>query len=151
MKVKVTAERWELRAPFRITRGTFHFAEIVVVEIESGGFRGRGEAAGVDYHGEDTESLIAQIEAFGDRSRNDLDRDSLLSELPPGGARNALDCALWDLESKSAGKSMMGAARPRRLPSPSTISSSVTASLVSTLDRSIEPLTFRRPTSPVKL
>ncbi len=106
MKVKVTAERWELRAPFRITRGTFHFAEIVVVEIESGGFRGRGEAAGVDYHGEDTEALIAQIEAFCGRSQEDPDRDSLLSELPPGGARNALDCALWDLESKSAGKSI---------------------------------------------
>ena len=105
MRVNVTAERWELRSPFRITRGTFHFAEVVVVEIENGAFRGRGEAAGVDYHGEDTAALIARIEAVAEQHGDDLDRDALMG-LPPGGARNALDCALWDLESKSAARSI---------------------------------------------
>jgi len=106
MKVKVTAERWELRSPFRISRGTFHFAEVVVVEIEKGAFRGRGEAAGVDYHGEDTSSLIARIEAIAEQQGDDLDRDALMAGLPPGGARNALDCALWDLEAKSTARSI---------------------------------------------
>lgn len=74
-----------------------------MVELESGGFVGRGEAAGVDYRGETPASMLAQIERVRPAIEDGATRSDLLELLPPGGARNALDGALWDLESKRSG------------------------------------------------
>jgi len=100
MDLDVRSESWELEKPFTIARGTFRFARVVVVEIRDGDHRGRGEAAAIDYHGESIESIIEQIENAWKAAGGRLDRSSLQQILPAGGARNALDCALWDLEAK---------------------------------------------------
>ena len=79
---------------------------MVVCEISCGGSRGRGEAAGVSYHGETCRSISDEIADVAQKIRRGTDRDELSRLLPPGGARNALDCALWDLDAKRPGKSV---------------------------------------------
>jgi L-alanine-DL-glutamate epimerase-like enolase superfamily enzyme len=76
---------------------------VVVVELEAGGFRGRGEAVPYLRYGETAEGVTAAIEAVRDPIESGLTRDGLQRLLPPGAARNAVDCALWDLETKRAG------------------------------------------------
>ncbi|MGH8251036.1 MAG: N-acetyl-D-Glu racemase DgcA [Steroidobacteraceae bacterium] len=97
-------DTWPLLSPFRISRGTISSVQVIVVEIEDrNGIRGRGEAAGVDYEGETPQSMLAQVESVRPRIESGIDRQSLFHLLPAGGARNALDCALWDLETKRSG------------------------------------------------
>ena len=74
-----------------------------MAELSSGSHRGRGEAAGVDYHGETPDSLVAQIEDVRAALEAGATRAELQRMLPAGGARNALDTALWDLEAKQTG------------------------------------------------
>src|SRR5262249_31745856 len=75
------------------------------VELEEGDLYGRGEGKGVHYLGETADSVYAQIERVREEvEKDDLTRERLLQLLPPGGARNALDCALWDLEAKRSGR-----------------------------------------------
>jgi L-alanine-DL-glutamate epimerase-like enolase superfamily enzyme len=101
----VEVENWPLRAPFRISGSTVLNLDVVVVTLAQHGHSGRGEAAGVDYRKDDDiptmmrqiETLRASIEAGGDRQ-------TLQRLLPAGGARNALDCALWELQAKQAGR-----------------------------------------------
>jgi L-alanine-DL-glutamate epimerase-like enolase superfamily enzyme len=76
------------------------------VSIEREGHVGRGEAAGVYYFKEDPDSMVRQIEGVRGAIEAGIDRQALQKMLPAGGARNALDCALWDLEAKSSGKSV---------------------------------------------
>ena len=78
--------------------------EVIVTRLEHGVHVGRGEAVGVDYHGETLASMIAQLEEIRPRLERGVTRQELLSLLPPGGARNAIDITLWDLESKRSGK-----------------------------------------------
>ena len=93
-------ERWPYRRPFRVSRGVEEALDVIVVTLRDGyGNRGRGEAAGVDYDGETVASLCAQLEALRPRIEAGIDRASVAALLPAGGARNALDCALWDLEA----------------------------------------------------
>jgi L-Ala-D/L-Glu epimerase / N-acetyl-D-glutamate racemase len=87
--------------PFRITGKTFLSFESIVVEITDGNHTGRGEALGVYYLNETQSSLLEQAEALRPRIETGIDRATLQDLLPPGGVRNALDCALWDLEAKS--------------------------------------------------
>lgn len=97
-------EDWKLRFPFTITDHVFTGVEALYVEIAEGGHTGRGEASGVYYLGEDGDSMLAQAEAARVRLEAGAGRRELLSLLPVGGVRNAIDCALWDLEAKQAGK-----------------------------------------------
>src|SRR5262249_47746199 len=76
---------------------------VLVVSVEQDGQVGRGEAAGVYYRSESPESMRAQIEAVRTEVEAGLDRNELQARLPRGGARNALDSALWDLEAKRSG------------------------------------------------
>ncbi len=111
----VTSENWPYKEPFRISGYTFTDADAVVVTLNGGEFSGRGEAAGVYYRGENPESIIRQIESVRREVENGVDRDTLRLLLPPGGARNALDCALWDLEARRTATpvwSLAGVARP---------------------------------------
>jgi L-alanine-DL-glutamate epimerase-like enolase superfamily enzyme len=105
-RVKLTAsiERVAMTAPFRITGYTFTHNEMLVVQLESEGQVGYGEALGVYYHQDTPPSMLQQVEALRDIIEGGVTRQQLLTLLPPGGARNALDCALWDLEAKQQGK-----------------------------------------------
>ena len=104
MRLKVREGLWPLDPPLRIARGSMHELPLIVVVVEDAdGHRGRGEAVGVPYDGETPRSMIAQIEGLRADLARGMDRAELQSRLPAGGARNALDCALWDLEAKQTG------------------------------------------------
>jgi L-Ala-D/L-Glu epimerase len=92
-----------MKNPLRVAGREFITADLVVVTLTEGHLRGYGEAAGVYYKGETTETMEAQLETLRPDIENGLDRDGLRRQLPPGGARSATDCALWDLEAKRAG------------------------------------------------
>lgn len=97
-------ERFAYREPFRISGHLFTETSVLVAEISEGGQLGRGEGAGVYYLGDD----LAHMRAEAERARAAIEagagREELQSLLPAGGARNALDCALWDLDAKLAGE-----------------------------------------------
>jgi L-alanine-DL-glutamate epimerase-like enolase superfamily enzyme len=88
--------------PFRIAYRAQTYSEAVQVRISDRSFVGRGEALGVSYHGETVDSMLAQLTSLADKVGPGISRADLQHLLPPGGARNAVDCALWDLESKQA-------------------------------------------------
>jgi L-alanine-DL-glutamate epimerase-like enolase superfamily enzyme len=96
-------ERWPLASAFVISRGAKTEARVVVVELRDGAHLGRGEAVPYARYGETVEGVLDDIEAVRDAVESDLDREALQGRLPPGAARNALDCALWDLEAKRSG------------------------------------------------
>ena len=101
----VRTERWDAKTPFRIAGHSWDDFDLVVCEIEADGVAGRGEAAGVFYLDEEPAGMRAQIESVAGQIQAGAGRDELRRLLPPGGARNALDCALWDLEARRAGRS----------------------------------------------
>lgn len=105
-QVSIHIEHWPMLAPFRITGHLFTALDCVVVEIAEGAHMGRGEAAGVYYLQDTPDQAFDQIHAIRAELEAGLDRETLQKLLPPGGARNAVDCALWDLECKRAGKSV---------------------------------------------
>lgn len=124
MKLTVQKKFWPLREPFVIARGTYTTSEVVVVELQDGQLVGRGEAAGVDYHGETLDSMLAQLEAVRARIEAGVTRAELLKVLPIGGARNAVDAALWDLEAKRSGRrawDLAGVGNTREIASALTI------------------------------
>jgi L-alanine-DL-glutamate epimerase-like enolase superfamily enzyme len=93
-------ERWPVAGAFTISRGARTEALVVVAEARDDGIVGRGECVPYARYGETVEGVITAIKSIGKiASREDLAR-----ALPPGAARNAIDCALWDLEAKRAGK-----------------------------------------------
>lgn len=105
MQRRLTIERrtWQLREPFVISRETYTTSAVIVAYIQSGPHVGRGEAAGVDYHGESPDSMVAQVESVRGAIEAGASRAELQQLLPAGGARNALDAALWDLQAKETG------------------------------------------------
>lgn len=96
-------ERWPLSRPFRIARGVKTIAEVVVVEASDGQHVGYGESVPYARYGENVESVMAEIAAIAERG---VTRAELQSALRPGAARNAIDCALWDLEAQQTGRSV---------------------------------------------
>jgi len=102
MEISVAMESLRLHSPFRISDRVFESIETLVVTITKDGIRGRGEAQGVYYLGETPASMCEQISRLDAIATRNLTRDRLQRLLPAGGARNALDCALWDLEAKMA-------------------------------------------------
>lgn len=103
--VSVHLENWMALIPFRIARNTWNDFPSVVCEIEQDGAIGRGEGLGVDYLGENQASMLAQVESITDQLSAGAGRQDLLELLPPGGARCAVDAALWDLEAQLSGGS----------------------------------------------
>jgi L-alanine-DL-glutamate epimerase-like enolase superfamily enzyme len=97
------AERWPIEGRFVIARGGKTEAEVVVAEIAAGPHCGRGEAVAYARYGERTDGVLAQIESVRTEVEGGVERAQLQTLLPAGAARNALDCALWDLEAKTAG------------------------------------------------
>ena len=96
-------ERFAFREPFRISGHLFTETVVLVAEIAEGPHTGRGEGAGVYYLGDDLARMRRQAESVRAEIAAGTDRARLQSLLPPGGARNALDCALWDLEAQQQG------------------------------------------------
>ena len=119
MQLRIESETWPYKVPFRVSRGAEAALDVVVVTLtDSTGRRGRGEAAGVDYDGETVPLLRAQIESVRPAIERGIDFAALEKILPPGGARNAVDCALWDLLAKQRRASVWELAQlpaPRRL------------------------------------
>jgi len=117
MRFDCSIERWPLKRPFVIARETMHDVPMLVLHLTVDGVSGRGEAEGVDYRGETPESMRSQIEILLSGRRRLPTREELLSLLPAGGARNALDLALWDLAAKEAGMPAWArASLPRPVP-----------------------------------
>lgn len=118
-------ERWPLKRPFRISRGTKTAADVVVVELREGDATGLGEAVPYARYGETVDGVLAQIASAGEALEAGLTREALQTMLPHGAARNAMDCALWDLEAQLNGRSvsqLSGADRPGELVTAVTIS-----------------------------
>ena len=99
----VKAETIPLKEPFHISGHTFEAVNLAIVEARQGPFVGRGEASGVYYFKEDAASMGAAIEAVRGEIEAGISRQELGALLPPGGARNAVDCALWELEAQRIG------------------------------------------------
>jgi len=118
MQLTVSRELIPLSAPFTITGYTFTEMTVVIARVSERGAAGQGEAAGVYYLGDDADRMCAAIEHVRHDIEAGVDRESLRRLLPPGGARNALDCALWDLEAKRLRQPVWriaGLERPRSL------------------------------------
>ncbi len=111
MKVTAQLQDWPIARPFTISRGTKRTAEVVVATVTDGAFRGRGECVPYSRYGETRQDIVRMIEGF----RGPFDRAALANVLPAGAARNALDCALWDLAAKRSGRAawkLVGVPRP---------------------------------------
>jgi len=103
LTLSVTAESLRLAQPFRIAGYLFDAFEVVVVTLSDGRHRGRGEAGGVYYLGDDVPHMLQLLDQATDAIEAGPSRELLRALLPPGGARNAVDCALWELEAARAG------------------------------------------------
>src|SRR5690606_2386567 len=111
--IEAAIESWPLASAFVISRGAKREARVVVARVSDGTAAGRGECVPYARYGQTPEATLRAIQA----APPDLDRDSLQQSWPADAARNALDCALWDLEAKRTGKSVadlagLGALKP---------------------------------------
>ncbi|WP_343883260.1 dipeptide epimerase [Rhodanobacter caeni] len=105
LRLQARQKSWAIKAPFHITGYTFIAFDALIVELtDEEGRTGRGEAQGVYYRHDTPSTMQAQIEALRAPVEAGIDRQALQKLLPAGGARNALDCALWDLEARRSGK-----------------------------------------------
>ncbi len=114
----IATETLRLAAPFRISGYVFETSDVVVVSLDDGARVGRGEASGVYYIGDDAAHMRAALEGARAAIEAGPSRDELRTILPPGGARNAVDAALWELESKRSGRpvwALAGLEPPRPL------------------------------------
>lgn len=117
-KVIVRTENFALKAPFRIAHGTRYNAEVVVVEISENNITGYGEAVPYERYNETCASVIKQIKFLEPRINLALNHKTLRDIMPHGAARNAIDCALWDLMAKKQQKPLWKIAK---LPKPAPI------------------------------
>ncbi len=100
LTLSLKSERWPIAGAFSISRGAKTEAAVVVAELSDGTARGRGECVPYARYGESVEGVMATIEGLRLQFALGLSRADLQAALPPGAARNALDCALWDLAAK---------------------------------------------------
>jgi L-alanine-DL-glutamate epimerase-like enolase superfamily enzyme len=124
-RLSVRIERWPIAGSFVISRGAKTEAAVVVAEVADGDVTGRGECVPYARYGETPERTAATIEGLASAIDEGLDRSGLQRKLPPGAARNALDCALWDLAAKRAGKrawELTGIAPPQPVTTAYTLS-----------------------------
>ena len=125
-RVSVHTESWPIRGVFRISRGARTAAEVVVVEVIDGDHTGRGECVPYPHYGETVAGVVAQVQGIADPVAVGLTREELLEALLPGAARNAVDCALWDLEAKQLGRRVWQLAE---VPEPGPLTTAYTISL----------------------
>ena len=145
----VQIERWPLAGAFTISRGSKTEAVVVTVELRDGTHRGRGECVPYARYGETPDGVVAAIEAMRPALRRGLDRAALQAAMPAGAARNALDCACWDLDAKRAGRpvhELAGLAAPTARVTAYTISLDAPAAMAEAAKRAAS-----RPLLKVKL
>ena len=114
-RIVVRHETWPLKQTFTISRGSKSNADVVTVTITDENVSGRGECVPYAHYGESPGSVITQVQQLENTLAAGMSRDELLEVLPGGAARNAVDCALWDLEAKQTGRrvwELAGVARP---------------------------------------
>lgn len=124
LTLHAAVESLPLAAPFRISGYVFETSDVVVVTLDDGEHRGRGEGAGVYYLGDDVANMTAAVENARAAVEAGASREELRAMMPPGGARNAIDAALWELEAQRAGKpvwALAGIDKPRPLVTTFTI------------------------------
>ena len=124
--LSISRETWPIRGRFTISRGSRTAIEVVVVELEADGHKGRGEGVPYFRYGESLEGVVDTVEGVREEVEAGLDRAALQERLPAGAARNALDCAYWDLEAKLAGQPAWMLAG---LPEPGPLTTAYTLSL----------------------
>lgn len=101
--LRISLEQWQVKGGFAISRSTLMQSRVLIVELDDGTHVGRGECEPHEWDEKESERVKEQIEALRSEIQTGLNREQLLNHLPAGPARNALDCALWDLEaSRSA-------------------------------------------------
>lgn len=128
-------ERWPTKAPFHITGKTWTDVPLLVVRLSDGRFVGRGEGAGVYYKDDTPDRMIEQVEALRPVIETGVTRAELQALLPTGGARNAVDCALWELEANRLGTSVMalaGITAPRPLTTVCTVGADTPTAMAAT-------------------
>ena len=121
LRISAVVERWPVAGQFIIARGSKTHVDVLVVAVSDGTHTGMGEGTAIYYHGESAESCLKQVEdaidaliGFGVVEA----REAAQALLPPGAARNALDCALWDLQAKLAGQPLWRVAGLAEAPKP---------------------------------
>ncbi len=112
----IAIETWPLKVPFVISRRRCDTTDVLVLSLTKDGVTGRGEAAGVNYKGETARSMKAELDSFLAALSEPLTRDMIQAKMQAGGARNALDCALWDLDAKLSGQSVFDLANRTAAP-----------------------------------
>ena len=125
LELSAHIEKLPLKQPFHITGYTFTACDALVVSLHDGQFTGRGEGLGVYYRDDTPAAMLQQVERLRGRIERGITREQLLELLPAGGARNAVDCALWDLEAKRGRTSvwqLTGLSRPESLLTTYTLS-----------------------------
>lgn len=125
LSVSASAERWPVNGSFVISRGAKTHVDVVLCTVSDGSHQGMGEATPIYYEGETAEGCVAAIEGFT-ATHPQFDRLTLLDQMPRGAARNALDCALWDLECHQHDQPLW---RHAFLPEPRPLTSAFTISL----------------------
>ena len=125
-ELRFAHEAWPIAGSFTISRGAKTSADVLYVEIEEQGAVGRGEAVPYTRYGESMEAGLAELARLAAPIAQGIDRATLQTLVPPGAVRNALDCALWDLEAKKAGAPVWQLAG---LPQPQTLVTAYTLSL----------------------
>ena len=138
MELFVRIERWPLAGAFTISRGSKTESVVVVAELSDGAHRGRGELVPYARYGETVGGIVAAIEAMRPRLRQGLDRTALQQAMPAGAARNALDCAYWDISAKQTGRrvyELAGIGMPAPLVTAYTISLASAADMAAAAER----------------
>jgi L-alanine-DL-glutamate epimerase-like enolase superfamily enzyme len=125
LTLTLSPERWPIAGSFAISRGAKTEAAVLVADLADGRVHGRGECVPYARYGESVAGVTAALEAMRPQLAAGLDRHALQEVMPPGAARNALDCAFWDLEAKRSGRpvhELAGLAAPHALTTAYTIS-----------------------------
>ena len=138
MELSVRIERWPLASAFTISRGSKTEAVVVVAELNDGSHRGRGESVPYARYGETPDGIVAAIEAVRPMLRQGLDCATLQRAMPAGAARNALDCAYWDVNAKRTGRrayELAGIGKPAPLVTAYTISLASAAGMAAAAER----------------
>lgn len=123
-RLELAIEHFPFREAFRISGHVFTATSVLLATIREGDHMGRGEGAGVYYLGDDAEHMLASAEAARSAIESGISRADLQTLMPPGGARNAIDCALWALEAQQSGQpvwQLAGLAAPKPLLSTLTL------------------------------
>src|ERR1700683_2687994 len=139
MNLSARIERWPLAGAFTISRGSRTEAVVIVAELDDGVHRGRGEGVPYARYGEAPERVLDTLEALLPTVERGLDRVALQTVLPAGAARNALDCAYWDLAAKQSNRrvyELAGLGAPVPVNTAYTISLGAVAEMVAAAERS---------------